>query len=121
MRTSTDFRKWYTVESKAATKASILRFKLLETHWYDGASSALGEPCIIFNSLKQAIWDSSRLTFFLKYAPTLFHILYLSATFPNALSCPWLWARHISVALTPGKVYPDDMGLLHVQYVYAYT
>jgi len=74
-QTSTDFYKWYTVESKAATKISVLRFKLLDCDWYAGETILVsGGNLCQFQLLKQLIWDYFWLTFSWECAPFLFHV-----------------------------------------------
>jgi hypothetical protein len=73
-QTSTDFYKWYTVESQAAAKVSVLAFTLLDSQWCDGAILVPGGNLRDFRLLKQAIWDSFWLTFSLKSPPTPFHV-----------------------------------------------
>jgi hypothetical protein len=74
-QTSTDFYKWYTVESKAAARISVLRFLLPDCHWYDGGAVLIpGWNLSYFRLLKQTIWDSFWLRFSLNCAPTLFRI-----------------------------------------------
>jgi hypothetical protein len=74
-QTSTDFYKWYTAESEATTRVSLLRFELLDIHinakqifLVDGGNLRR------FQTLKQSIWDSFWSTLYMNGAPPLFEI-----------------------------------------------
>ena len=84
-QTSTDFYKWYAVESKAAAKVSVLRFKLLDCNWYDGGTILVpGGNLRYFQLLKQNIWDCFWLMSSLNCTP--FHI-FVSHLPGNNLEC----------------------------------
>jgi hypothetical protein len=74
-RTSTDYYKWYTIESEATTQISLLRFEISDLHWHGRETFVIAAGDLLhFQILKQNIWDSFWSTFFWNGAPTPFKI-----------------------------------------------
>ena len=73
--TSTDYYKWYTIESGATTQISLLRFEISDLYWHKRETFVIAAGDLLhFQMLKQNIWDSFWSTFFLNGAPTPFKI-----------------------------------------------
>jgi hypothetical protein len=89
-RTSTDFYKWYTAESKATTGISLLKFVLLDIHTNAKQTFFVdGGNLRCFQMLKQSFWDSFWSTLYLNGAPPLFEISisHIVTYVPNYSTC----------------------------------
>jgi hypothetical protein len=74
-QTSTDFYKWYTLESRATTRKSLLRFELKDVNTNAKQTFLVdGGNMRCFQMLKQSIWDSFWSILYLNGAPPLFEI-----------------------------------------------
>ena len=116
-QTSTDFYKWYTKESEATTKISVLVFSLLSAYRNIGETFVVcGRDLHRFQMLKQRLWDSFWLAFYLNGTPIPVEITVshqIDAT-PNLTHISITGGARTTSAMLATSPITTDAGLLSV-------